>query len=223
MIKLNFKLLDNPIPIEGATSLVLYDHTQFARLIEQFYSYEEESEALKLCDAAYKPLKKVDIMLITDILGLDVNSASVLKLVYADLELQISQKPEVKTEIEVKLQEATNLINKEVLDFELDLESKDTTLQDKFKAMGIRVEICSETIFDRVFEIIKVFKYLTKKKLMVLINLATYLTAEEMKSICEYATLQHVDFLMLDTKEFQGVKNQYILDEGYVLLKRKMV
>ena len=223
MIKLNFKILDEPIPIEGATSLVLYDHTQFARLIEQLYSYEEESEALKLCDAAYKPLKETDIMLITDILGLDVNSASVLKLVYTDLELQISQKPEVKTEIEAKLQEVTNLINKEILDFELDLESKDTTLQDKFKAMGIRIEICSETIFDRVFEIIKVFKYLTKKKLMVLINLATYLTSEEMKSICEYATLQCVDFLMLDTKEFQGVKNQYILDEDYVLLKRNMI
>ena len=223
MIKLNFKMLDEPIPIEGATSFVLHDHTQFARLIEQFYYYEEESENLKLCDATYKPLKKADIMLITDILGLDVNSASVLKLVYTDLELQISQKPELKTEIEAKLQEVTDLINREILDFELDLDSKDTTLQNKFKAMDIRIEIYSETIFDRVFEIIKVFKYLTKKKLMVLINLATYLTTEEMKSICEYATLQHVDFLMLDTKEFQGVKNQYILDEDYVLLKRNMV
>jgi CRISPR-associated protein Csn2 len=216
-------MLDEPIPIEGATSLVLYDHTQFARLIEQFYDYSEVSETLKLCDASYKPLKETDIMLITDILGLDVNSASVLKQVYADLEMQISLRPEVKTEIELKLQDVTNLINKEILDFELDLESKDTTLQDKFKAMGIRVEICSETIFDRVFEIIKVFKYLTKKKLMVLINLATYLTSEEMKSICEYATLQRIDFLMLDTKEFQGVKNQYILDEDYVLLQRNMI
>ena len=201
-------MLDEPIPIEGATSFVLHNHTQFARLVEQFYYYTEESEFLKLCDAAYKPLKEADIMLITDVLGLDVNSASVLKQVYTDLELQISQRPEVKTEIELKLQEVTSLINKEILDFELDLESKDTTLHDKFKAMGIRIEICSETIFERVFEIIKVFKYLTRKKLMVLINLATYLTTEEMKSICEYATLQHIDFLMLDTKEFRGVKNR---------------
>ena len=223
MIKLNYKILGESISVEGATSLVLSDHSQFARLVEQFYMYEEESENLKLCDVTYKPLKNADIMLITDILGLDVNSASILKLVYTDLEQQISQKPELRTEIETKLQDVTDLINKEVLDFELDLDSKDTTLQNKFKAMDIRIEVYSNTIFERVFEIIKVFKYLTKKKLMVLINLATYLTTEEMKSICEYATLQHVDFLMLDTKEFQGVKNQYILDEDYILFRRNMV
>ena len=216
-------MLDEPLTVDGATSLILRNRNVFATLVEKFYQYNAENLELKVFDTKYKPLKEADLMVITDVLGYDPNSAAVLKSIYSDLEIQISEKPEIKTEIEAKLQEVTDLINKEILDFEIDLESTDTTLQDKFKAMGIRVEICTDTIFERTFEIIQVFKYLTKKKLMVLVNLATYLTTEEMSRICEYANLSNVDFLMIDTNEFEGVKNQYILDEDYVLLRRNMV
>jgi len=216
-------MLDEPLTINGATSLVLTDHNVFAKLVEQFYQYNGENSGLRVFDAKYKLLKEADLMIITDILGYDPNSVSVLKSIYNDLELQISEKPEVRTKIEAKLQEVTDLINREILDFEIDLESNNTTLKDKFKAMGIRVEICTDTVFERIFEIIQIFKYLTKKKLMVLINLATYLTADEMRSICEYANLSNIDFLMIDTNEFRGVKNQYVLDEDYVLLKQKML
>jgi len=223
MISINFDMLDEPLTVDGATSLILRNRNVFATLVEKFYQYNAENLELKVFDTKYKPLKEADLMVITDVLGYDPNSAAVLKSIYSDLEIQISEKPEIKTEIEAKLQEVTDLINKEILDFEIDLESTDTTLQDKFKAMGIRVEICTDTIFERTFEIIQVFKYLTKKKLMVLVNLATYLTTEEMSRICEYANLSNVDFLMIDTNEFEGVKNQYILDEDYVLLRRNMV
>jgi len=219
MIAINFDMLDEPLAVNGATSFVLKDHTIFAKLVERFYQYDEESAELKVFDPKYRPLKEAELMVITDILGYDPNSASVLKSIYNDLELQISEKPEVKTMLESKLQEVTDLINREILDFEIDLESSDTTLQDKFKAMGIRVEICTDTIFERIFEIIQVYKYLTRKKLMVFVNLATYLTTDEMKNICEYANLSNIDFLMIDTSEFKGIKNQYILDKDYVLLK----
>ena len=36
----------------------------------------------------------------TDILGFDVNSSSMLKLIHADLESQLNEKPEVKSMIE---------------------------------------------------------------------------------------------------------------------------
>lgn len=217
-MNLNFNMLDDPISLGSLTSLVVSSRQVFAKLVQNFYHYTVDSTDLKLFDDRYKPLKMDELMIITDILGYDVNSAATLKLIYKDLEEQISENPEVKTKIENLLGEVTTLINKEVLHFEIDLESDEITLVEAFKALGIQVEIKSDTIFERVLEVIQVFKYLTKRKLLMFVNLGTYLTSAELLSLEEYVILQNIQVLLIDNAEFSGVKKQYIIDEDYVLL-----
>ena len=122
MQKINFGVLDQPIEISSATILSIEDTRVFAHLVQLFYQYDGESE-LRLFDEKQKCLKNSELMLITDVLGYELNSTAILKLIYGDLEQQLNEKPEVKSMIDKLTATISELINYELLEHELDLES----------------------------------------------------------------------------------------------------
>lgn len=214
---LNFKLLDEPIRIRKMTTLIIEDVSVFTNLVELFYRYNEESE-LKVFDKKFKTIKDSELLIVTDILGYNINSTSLLKLVYADLEDQLNEKPEVRTMIDKLTSTISDLIEYELIDHELDLESADITVQQLFKALGVRIEADNDTIFEKVIEIIKVFKYLTRKKLLVFINACSYLKPEELLELREFISLYNAKVLFLEPRKVPNI-NQYILDNDYFLME----
>ncbi len=224
MIKLNFPLLDDPIELVKSTVLVINDVPLFARLNRAFYHYDDQ-EDVKLYDLKYKPVKSTELLVITDFLGFDVNSSTVLKLVYADLEQQLNEKPEVKSMIDKLTATITELIGYELLEHDLDLEVDEITIIELFKALGIKIETLSDTIYEKLIEIIQIFKYLSKKKLLVLVNACLFLSASELEELCQYISLSNVNVLFLETKEIdqQTVENlevdQYLIDSDYYVTK----
>lgn len=215
MQKINFGVLDQPIEVTGATILAIEDTEVFAHLVKLFYQYDGESE-LRLFDGKQKGLKVSELMLITDVLGYELNSTAILKLIYGDLEQQLNEKPEVKSMIDKLTATISELINYELLEHELDLESDEITIIELFKALGIKIETTSDTIFEKLIEIIQVFKNLSKKKILVFVNACSYLTKEELTELNNYISLYNVDVLYLEPRRVSGFK-QYILDEDYFL------
>lgn len=199
------------------TTLIIEDVSVFTNLVELFYRYNEESE-LKVFDKKFKTIKDSELLIVTDILGYNINSTSLLKLVYADLEDQLNEKPEVRTMIDKLTSTISDLIEYELIDHELDLESADITVQQLFKALGVRIEVDNDTIFEKVIEIIKVFKYLTRKKLLVFINACSYLKPEELLELREYISLYNAKVLFLEPRKVPNI-NQYILDNDYFLME----
>ncbi|MCL1878800.1 MAG: type II-A CRISPR-associated protein Csn2 [Defluviitaleaceae bacterium] len=220
-IRLNFDMLDEPCPIKGATGLVIENRYIFARLVQAIHSYAPDDESVKFFTDRYDSLKSDEIMHITDILGFEINSTSVTKMIYSDLESQIKTNPELSVEIENLFSDIVSLIARETLDFEPDLQIGELGLQKIFKALDIKIETGDMTIFERVSDIIRVFKYLRKKQLLIFINLGTYLTVDELESVAEYAVLQNVDMLLLDNASVTAppALTQYVLDEDFVLVK----
>ncbi|EFU73165.1 type II-A CRISPR-associated protein Csn2 [Enterococcus italicus] len=215
MLKINFTLLDQPIQIEDLTILVIEDVIIFSQIIRQVYQYELDGD-FKIYNDRYESLKSSELVTITDIFGYDINSAGILKLIYADLEDQLNQQPEVKSMIDKLTSTITEIISYELIENEMDLEYDEITIQELFKSLGIKIEVKSDTIFDKVIEIIQVFKFLTKKKLLIFINVGTYLTKKEMKYLDEYVKLNHVKLLMIEGHRVEGMP-QYILDSDYYL------
>lgn len=215
MLKINFTLLDQPIQIEDLTILVIEDVIIFSQIIRQVYQYELDGD-FKIYNDRYESLKSSELVTITDIFGYDINSAGILKLIYADLEDQLNQQPEVKSMIDKLTSTITEIISYELIENEMDLEYDEITIQELFKSLGIKIEVKSDTIFDKVIEIIQVFKFLTKKKLLIFINVGTYLTKKEMKYLDEYVKLNHVKLLMIEGHRVVGMP-QYVLDSDYYL------
>ena len=215
MQKINFGVLDQPIEISSATILSIEDTRVFAHLVQLFYQYDGESE-LRLFDEKQKCLKNSELMLITDVLGYELNSTAILKLIYGDLEQQLNEKPEVKSMIDKLTATISELINYELLEHELDLESDEITVMELFKALGIKIETKSDTILEKLTEVVQVFKNLSKQKLLVFVNTCSYLTREELIELNNYISLYGVDVLYLEPRQVTGFK-QYVLDEDYFL------
>ncbi len=221
MLNLNFPLLEQPLSLEKATFLIVEDVTVFAKIVKWFYQYSESHE-LKLFNDKYKELKESDLLIITDVLGFDINSASTLKLIYADLERQLNEKVEVKSMIDKLTATISELIGYELLDHELDLEGDEITVLELFKALGIKIETRSDTIFEKLLELLQVYKYLSKKKLLVLINVYSYLTEEEISEVQDYISLYHMEVLFVEPRSIKGIK-QFVLDKDYFLNLENMV
>ena len=220
-MKLNFPLLDEALTVEKATIFVVEDTTVFSRLVRNLYQYQDGSE-LKIFDEQYKSIKDSELMVVTDILGYDINAAPILKLIHANLENQLNEKPEVKSIIEKLANSITELISYECLENELDLEYDEITVLELIKALGVKIETISDTIFDKIFEILQVYQFLNKKRFLVFINVLSYLTVDEIQKTREYIELSNMDVLFLEPRKRKDFP-QYVLDKDYFLLSENMV
>lgn len=220
-MKLNFPLLDEALTLEKATIFVVEDTTVFSRLVRNLYQYQDKSE-LKIFDEQFRSIKDSELMVVTDILGYDINAAPILKLIHANLENQLNEKPEVKSIIEKLANSITELISYECLENELDLEYDEITVLELIKALGVKIETISDTIFDKIFEILQVYQFLNKKRFLVFINVLSYLTVDEIQKTREYIELSNMDVLFLEPRKRKDFP-QYVLDKDYFLLSETMV
>ncbi|PRT70638.1 type II-A CRISPR-associated protein Csn2 [Streptococcus anginosus] len=220
-MKINFPILDEPIEIKQATFLILEEQLIFSDVVKHLYHYSEEDE-LKLFDNKMKSLKESELLLITDILGYNINSPAMLKLIRADLEKQLNEKPEVKSMLEKLIATITELIAFECLENELDLEYDEITILELIDALGVKIETLSDTVFEKSLEIVQVFKYLSKKKLLVFVNVSCYLSEHELAKLVEYIQLNNIDILFLEPRKVYDFP-QYVVDEDYFLSCENMV
>ena len=212
-MKLNFPLLDEALTLDKATIFVVEDTTVFSRLVRNLYQYQVGSE-LKIFDEQFRSIKDSELMVVTDILGYDINAVPILKLIHADLENQLNEKPEVKSIIEKLANSITELISYECLDNELDLEFDEITVLELIKALGVKIETISDTIFEKIFEILQVYQFLNKKRFLVFINVLSYLTVDEIQKTREYIELSNMDVLFLEPRKRKDFP-QYVLDKDY--------
>ena len=169
MMNINFSLLDEPLEINQGTVLVIEDVSVFAQLVKEFYQYDEQSN-LTIFDSKIRSIRSSELLLITDILGYDINTSQVLKLLHTDIVSQLNDKPEVRSEIDSLVSLITDIIMAECIENELDIEYDEITLLELIKALGVRIETKSCTVFEKIFDILQIFKYLVKKRILVFVN-----------------------------------------------------
>ena len=202
--------------VNQGTVLVIEDVSVFAQLVKEFYQYDEQSN-LTIFDSKIRSIRSSELLLITDILGYDINTSQVLKLLHTDIVNQLNDKPEVRSEIDSLVSLITDIIMAECLENELDIEYDEITLLELVKVLGIRIETKSCTVFEKIFEILQIFKYLVKKKILVFVNGLSYFSKDEIYQILEYIKLLQADVLFLEPRQIKGIQ-QFILDKDYILM-----
>ena len=215
-MKINFSLLDEPMEVNLGTVLVIEDVSVFAQLVKEFYQYDEQSN-LTIFDSKIRSIRSSELLLITDILGYDINTSQVLKLLHTDIVSQLNDKPEVRSEIDSLVSLITDIIMAECIENELDIEYDEITLLELIKALGVRIETKSCTVFEKIFEILQIFKYLVKNRILVFVNMLSYFYKDEIYQILEYTKLSQADVLFLEPRQIEGIQ-QFILDKDYILM-----
>ena len=219
ILKINLKIIDNPIIVSSLTSLVIQNVQLFAKIVQEISNYSEESEEIKIFDHNYTSLKDTELVVISDIIGFELNSASIIQIVHKDLEKQIFSDEDKRSHMENIINELSHLVELELIHFTLDLENSNFSLVDLFKLMKVKIATDIDSIFDKVMEIIRICKYLPKKRLLILVNAGTFLTQDQLIEIEEYVELHNYTVLLIYRHEFSGVVNQYIIDDDFVVMK----
>lgn len=217
-MNLNFPLLDDSIPLKNMTILALEHPEVFSKITYQIYEYNDSSE-IKIYDKKYNALKESDLLVVMDILGYSLNSASVLKLIYSDLEKQISDDPELKTHIERLSIELNELIKIETFSHDLLLSTGEPTLLELLKMFNVKIDTQYTNIFEKCLEIIQLFTYLPKKKLLVFVNVCSFFTLDEIQILNEEVSLHNVKVLFIEPRQVYNV-SQYVMDSDFCLIKR---
>lgn len=216
-IRLNLPILDESIPIEGFTLFIIENREVLSNLVQMIYSYDEGNQ-LKLYDSELRTIKPSELIVISDLLGFAINSPTVVKAVQLDVLDQLNDNIEQKNKLDLLLTQITSIVGSQCIDSELNLTYNDLKIEKIISALEVRVDTLSNTLFEQLFEVLQIFKYLVKKKLLIFINVASYFSEEELDAIKEFIELNQINVLFIEPR---GVYNypQYTLDEDFIITK----
>ena len=154
-MNLNFELLDQSVSLNKGTILVLEDPNIFSKVAQSIFEYEEDGE-IKFYNNKFIKIKESQLMVITDIMNYTFNSSSMLKSIYSDLEKQINDNPQLKSEIEQISLQLNEILSMELLNHELNLSCSDLTMYNFFKMYEVKVQTSYKTLFEKSLEIVQV-------------------------------------------------------------------
>lgn len=197
MIRFNFPQLEESLQITQNSLLVIENRDLFSSIVTQLYYYDEEG-SIKLTDVQYKKLKESEIMLVTDILGYELNTPTIMKKIISDIEAQLNEKPEQKTEIERLTLQISDIIAEELINHDLDLSMIDLDIPLILKSYRIKIEQRSQSILQKILEIIQVYQYLSTKKILIFVNTCSYLTRLELEEVMNYIAMSDVSVLFIE-------------------------
>lgn len=215
MIRFNFPQLEESLQITQNSLLVIENRDLFSSIVTQLYYYDEEG-SIKLTDVQYKKLKESEIMLVTDILGYELNTPTIMKKIISDIEAQLNEKPEQKTEIERLTLQISDIIAEELINHDLDLSMIDLDIPLILKSYRIKIEQRSQSILQKILEIIQVYQYLSTKKILIFVNTCSYLTRLELEEVMNYIAMSDVSVLFIEPNKVEGM-SQIVLDEDFYM------
>lgn len=220
MLKFNFSFLEKSIEIRGGTVFSVENAELFSKVVHLFYHYDEESK-LKIFDEKQTNLKKTELLVVTDILSFDAQTLPILPIIYKEIEAQINEQCEIKLELEELTERITNIVRTELITHELTVTIDACSVLTLLKCLKLKVMLENSSIFDKLLDIIHVFKCFTSKKLLVFINIAAYLSHEQWIELQKYVSLQQVNVLFLEPRQVTYSK-QFILDTDFYLYEKNV-
>ena len=128
----------------------------------------------------------------------------------------------MKSTIEHLAANISDIIAEQLVESELMLTYDEITVLELIKALGVKIDDSSISHFDKLLDILKLFKYLSKKKLLIFVNVASYFSTEELGMIFEQIQLLKLEVWFLEPRKIEGLR-QYCLDQDYVLMLENMV
>lgn len=216
-IRLNLPILDESIPIEGFTLFIIENREVLSHLVQMIYTYDEGSQ-LKLYDSELRTIKPSELIVISDLLGFSINSPSVVKAVQLDVLDQLNENIEQKNKLDLLLTQITSIVGSQCIESELNLTYNELKIEKVISALEVRVDTLSYTLFEQLFEVLQIFKYLVKKKLLIFINVASYFSEKELDAIKEFIELNQINVLFIEPRSVYNYP-QYTLDEDFIIIK----
>lgn len=88
-------------------------------------------------------------------------------------------------------------------------------IQMLFKALGVRLEGGEYNFSEKIAQYMKIMAELMGKKLLVFVNIRSYLEDEQIQELMKNAVYNEISLLFIENvqRDFAGMKNYYIIDK----------
>ena len=188
----------------------------FSKYLQELYRQSEGEEGNFILSDEDKEIsidKYVEV--IVNPFCVNINDKKILNKLYTQLaELAYAEDMYLLTqEIQSKLKDYVfQLEHMGSYILEMDSEVDATAI---FKVLGVRIDNYSENFFENINLYIKVITELLKKKVIVFINLKSFLEKDQIKQLTETAIHNEVRLLFLENhqRDFSADFTRYIIDK----------
>lgn len=85
-----------------------------------------------------------------------------------------------------------------------------------FKALDIKLEIYSDGFFEKLNQYIKIVAGLMKRRIIVFINLSSYLLKEQLEEIIKNAAYNEINLLLIENQQ----RNYFLKDTKYIIIDK---
>lgn len=212
--------MDETIPIDRSTLLIIEDKHVLTNLIFDFHNFDQSN--ISLYSDNFVSIKKSEIIIITDILNFSFNSNSTIKHIHNDLLDILNEDLGTKIKFEKVASEIGKLLFKLCLEHPLALEYNDLLIHDLLKVSKVRIEQQATSVLEQIYYILDFFQFLKKKKILIFINSCSYFNRDELEKIFEYINLLDIDVLFIEPQIVFDFP-QYVLDSDFILFSKNMV
>ena len=111
---------------------------------------------------------------------------------------------------------------KECQGHEINLVYNELDIPQMLSALKVKIKEHKDSLIDKMLDIIQVYKYLPKKRLLIFVNVTPYLSREEVLAVVEFIQLQQVRVLFIEPTIVYDMP-QYVLDEDFYLNEENMI
>lgn len=210
--------LDRQILFDNSRSCewVIESPTLFAKYVEELYSQSEGKDGAFILSENDKEIDMGKYMeVIINPFAVNVNDKKILSKLYMELlELSVADNLYLLTQ-KIKSELQSYMLQLEYTSpymMTMDLETDMTNIM---KAMGVKIENYADNYFENLVLYIKIIAELLQKKIVVLVNIGSYIEREQMEQLLVTAMHSEIKLLLIENEErnFSGEVIQYIIDK----------
>lgn len=148
-------------------------------------------------------------------LEISLNDKKIISKVYSQLkEIAVNETYYMRTK------EVLSLFQQYLLELEYNCDvmlhiNEDVDLQGIFKLFGIKIEEDPLSFFERLLEYIRIQNVILGKMLIILVNIRSYLTEQQLKDFFLFIQYNEIEVLMIESfqRDFTNATNKYIIDK----------
>lgn len=167
-----------------------------------------------LSDGNKEILLSKSVEIIVDPLSVNINDKKIISKVYSEL-LEIANDESMF----LRTREVIGILQQYFMDLEYNygttlMMDDDIELQGLFKILGIKVESENLTLLEKLTQYIALQRNLLNKKLIIFVNLRSYLTTNQLDDLFEYAKYNEINLLLIESfqRDFTKTTKKYIID-----------
>lgn len=204
--------------LEDKSSVLVVQNKAMLRLIVNTFinNYSLEDNEIVIIDKD-QHLKNTEIQVIDQYFNLDINSKTQISNLYKKIEESFLTNYDMNYQLKEYIFKVTTLLKEELLTFDIDIDiNEEIPINDLLKVLKVRfVSQTCENSLDYLYLYIDILCEFSNVRLLVLINVESYFSTEEINEIYKYLRYKKMTYLCISSNDCDKINytDIYTIDE----------